>query len=352
MRIAFDISPLETGHKVRGIGFYTRNLALELEKIINETSWSLDEVNLKTAPKSSRYDLVHYPYFDLFFISLPFFQVTKTVVTIHDIIPLLYPQFYPPGIKGKIKFHLQKFLLKSVAAVITDTQASKRDIVKYLGYPPDKIYPIYLGTAKRFAKIDSPKKYDQLRKKYDLPKRFVLYVGDVNPNKNLLRLADACQLIKATLVIVGKQAVVEDFDKKHPEMKMWAEFLTKYQSNPTIKRLGYIKDDELIGLYNSASVYCQPSLAEGFGLSVLEAMACGCPVVCAQTPALEEIAGDAALFADPSNSHDLAAKLADVLDDSKIRTTLIAKGFKNIQRFSWQKCARETLDVYQKVLNL
>lgn len=351
MRIAFDISPLESGHKIRGIGFYTRNLALELKKVIKKTGWSLNEVNLQTGKKQSIiYDLIHYPYFDLFFISLPLFKAAKLVVTIHDITPLLYPRDYPPGIKGKIKFQIQKFLLKKIDAVITDTKTSKDDIVKYLGYPEAKIYPIYLGTDKRFVKTQNLKRYNQLRKRYNLPKKFVLYVGDVNPNKNLVRLANACKLIDSTLVIAGKQAIIEDFDKQHPEMKMWTEFLSKYKSDPDIKRLGYVEDEELVGLYNCASVYCQPSLYEGFGLPVLEAMSCGCPVVCAKTPALEEIAGDAALFANPYSSRNIASKLANVLEESKIKNTLITKGYKNIQRFSWEKCARETLDVYKKVL--
>ena len=349
-KIAFDISPLESGHKIRGIGFYTRNLSLELKKILKKTDWSFDEVNLKTGKKlSAKYDLIHYPYFDLFFISLPFLKSTKLVVTIHDVIPLLYPEYYPPGIKGKIRFQIQKFLLKKIDAVITDTKASKKDIVKYLGYPEDKIYPIYLGTDKQFRKISNPKKFNQLRKKYNLPNKFVLYVGDVNYNKNLVRLAEACKLINTCLVIVGKQAVIEDFDSNHPEMKMWAEFLGKYKSDPKIKRLGYVKDDELVGLFNCASVYCQPSLYEGFGLPVLEAMSCGCPVVCTKTPALEEIAGDASLFADPYKSSDIASKLSDVLEKQKVKNNSVTKGYKNIQRFSWKDCARDTLDVYRNV---
>lgn len=353
MRIAFDISPLESGHKVRGIGFYTRNLTLELKNIAKKTDWSLDEVNLQTREKQSTvYDLIHYPYFDLFFISLPFFKAAELVVTIHDVTPLLFPSDYPPGIKGKIKFEIQKFLLKKINAVITDTRTSKKDIAKYLGYPEDKIYPIYLGIDKQFVKIQNLKRCDQLRRKYNLPSKFVLYVGDVNPNKNLVRLAQACKIIGKTLVIVGKQAIVEDFNGKHAEMKMWVEFLSKYKSDPDVRRLGYIKGEELVGLYNSASVYCQPSLYEGFGLPVLEAMACGCPVVCAKTPALEEIAGDAALFANPYSSRDIASKLSDILERPKIKNTLVTKGYKNIQRFSWKKCALETLDVYKRVLNL
>ena len=115
---------------------------------------------------------------------------------------------------------------------------------------------------------------------------------------------------------------------------------------------GYIKDEELVELYNCASVYCQPSLYEGFGLPVLEAMSCGCPVVCTKTSALEEIAGDAALFADSYNSRDIASKLSDILEQPEIKNTLITKGYKNIERFSWENCAQETLDVYRKVLNL
>lgn len=349
MKIAFDISPLESGHKIRGIGFYTRNLSSELKKLFDGNEWSFEEVNLRDT-QSVGYDLVHYPYFDLFFVSLPYFKKAKIVVTIHDIIPLLYPKHFPPGIKGKLKFQIQKLLLRQVDAVITDTEASKKDIVKYLAYPQERVFSVYLGTDKQFARIEDKTKLDELKSKYNLPEKFVLYVGDVNYNKNLVRLAEACKLAGTTLVIVGKQATVEEFDREHPEMRAWAEFLDRFQKDPSIARLGFVTTEELVGLYSCASVYCQASLYEGFGLPVLEAMSCGCPVVCAKTPALEEIAGDAALFADPMNSDAIASKLKVVIENSQLKEELVAKGYQNIQRFSWEKCADETMGVYRTVI--
>lgn len=353
MKIAFDISPLESGHKIRGIGFYTRNLSRELKKILGGGEWSFEDVNLKDNSKqSAKYDLVHYPYFDLFFVSLPYFKKAKMVVTIHDIIPFLYPEHFPPGIKGKIKLQIQKLLLRQVDAVITDTEASKRDIVKYLAYPQERVFPVYLGTDQQFARIEDKATLDELKKKFNLPEKFVLYVGDVNYNKNLVRLAEACKLAGTTLVIVGKQATVEEFDRQHPEMKAWAEFLDRFRSDANIRRLGFVTSEELVGLYSCASVYCQASLYEGFGLPVLEAMSCGCPVVCASTPALAEIAGEAALFADPYSSEEIASRLRAVIENMATTDELREKGYKNVQRFSWEKCARETVAVYRKVLGL
>ena len=201
MKVGIDLSPLEKGHRVRGIGSYTRNLFAWLNKIGPKSGLTVEELN-----PQSKYDLIHYPYFDLFFISLPWQPQTKIVVTIHDVIPLLFPNHYPPGIKGQIKFLIQKILLKQTKAVITDSQTSKNDIIKYLEYPAEKIFPIQLGIDSGFKQIKDLKFLASVQKKYHLPEKFVLYVGDINYNKNVPALVKACEKVAIPLVIVGKQA--------------------------------------------------------------------------------------------------------------------------------------------------
>jgi len=353
MKVAFDISPLKKGHRIRGVGNYTRNLVFWLEKLTRRSDKILiDFVDFsKKNVKLSSYDLIHYPYTDLFFVSLPLFKPAKVVTTIHDVTPLLFPRYYPLGLKGRLRFLIQRFLISKVNAVITDSFASKRDIVKYLGYPKNQIFPIYLGVESHFRKIKNREFLDKIRQKYKLPSKFVLYVGDVNYNKNLIRLADACKNINMNLVIVGKQAVMEEFDRKHPENQMWVNFLEKYDKDPQILRIGFLPAVDLVAVYNLASVYCQPSLYEGFGLPILEAMACGCPVVASKIPAFLEIAKSAVLFMNPLDREDISRKLLLALEDLSVRKRLIVGGFLNVKRFSWGKCAREILSLYTYVYN-
>ena len=183
----------------------------------------------------------------------------------------------------------------------------------------------------------------------NLPKKFVLYVGDVNYNKNIVTLTDACSLVKIPLIIVGKQAVDEKVDLNHPENQSFSTFLNKYRNNPNVLRVGYVSNEELFEIYSLASVYCQPSFYEGFGIGVVNAFACGVPVVISKTQALVEIADGAALIVDPRNPKNLANKIAEILENKSTKAHLIKKGFNRVKDFSWEKTAKETLKVYKSV---
>ncbi|MGB6882194.1 MAG: glycosyltransferase family 1 protein, partial [Microgenomates group bacterium] len=152
------------------------------------------------------------------------------------------------------------------------------------------------------------------------------------------------------LVMVGKQAVSEDFDRNHPENAPFVEFLDKYGKDSEIIRPGFVPDKDLVTIYNLATVYCQPSFYEGFGLPVLEAMACGTPVVIAKTQALVEIADGAALIADPKDTKDIADKISKLIKSPTARVLLAKKGKERVERFSWDKTAKETAQLYCKVL--
>jgi len=348
MKVAVDSGPLTGGHAVRGVGVYTRELTQELKKLRTK------EIKIEVVDFGkvdlSRYDLVHYPYFHPFFLTLPFNKPAKAVVTIHDLIPLIYPKNYPPGLKGRLKYLIQKRLVRNVDGIIAPSETSKKDIVRFLGFDTRKIRVIYEAPRKVFRKLDvRDQRLVKIKKKYNLPEKFVLYVGDVNYNKNILGLAKACKIVKVALVIVGKQAADEGIDLSHPENQSFAEFLEKYGDDSKIKRLGFVPDKELVAIYDLASVYCQPSFYEGFGLSVLEAMACETPVVCSKTQALVEIAGEAALFANPKNPKDLAKKLSEVIKSPRTKEHLIKKGKERAVNFTWKKTARETIEFYKLV---
>lgn len=341
MKVAFNSLPLSTGHKVRGIGTYTRNLLSQLQK-----DHDLQIVEFGKINEVKNAGIVHYPYFDLFKRTLPFRKKYPTVVTIHDVTPLVFPQHYPPGIKGKINYIWQKMSLKGVSAVITDSEASKRDINKYLGVKSTKIHVIYLGVDSAYKYIANSKKLEQYQKKLELPKSFALYVGSVNWNKNLLNLTEACVKTDIDLVVVGKD--FQDHNNlDHPEKRDFAKWLKQYSGNSKIHILGYV--DDLVGIYNLSEVLLLPSFYEGFGLPILEAQACGIPVVTSKLSSMPEIAGKGALLVDPNNIQDLVDALREIKENKNLKKKLIENGLQNVQKFTWAKCAQEVKNVYKTV---
>lgn len=369
MRVAIDKRPLESGHSVRGVGVYTRELIRSLEQEAKKLKgFQISAINFQKEDLK-KYDIIHYPYFNPFFITLPIKKFAKVVVTIHDLIPLIYPKHYPPGIKGKFSFFIQRRLVNNADAIITDSETSKKDIVRFLRITERKIKVIHLAPRPLFKQITNLKLLMKVRKKYQLPTKFVLYVGDVNFNKNIIGLIKACEIAKTPLVICGEQAEkIKDtklnprnfiglrdwfrffFNIPHPELAHYRELVRKFRENSNILRLGFVPDEDLVAIYNLASVYCQPSFYEGFGLPVLEAMMCKCPVVVSKTNALVEIASDAALIADPKDQKDLADKIISILRNANLRANLVRLGAKRSREFSWKKVARETLKIYKGLL--
>lgn len=347
LKVLFETSVLSSGHSSRGIGTYARLLLEELEKI--------DEVEIiksstVTADKKTTYDIVHYPFFDFFKTTLPFSPLTKKVVTIHDVIPLIFPDFYKPGIKGKLRLKKQKLALKTVSAIITDSQASKNDIVTYLGVPAAKIHVVQLAATADLEAQDE-KVIRKVKKKYALPKKYLLYVGDINYNKNIPQLIKSLKYLPKDvhLVCVGRNFVPQDI----PEWK-WIE--TQVALSEVYERVTFVNTvltqdlQDLAAIYSGASVYIQPSLYEGFGLPVLEAMRCKTPVVSTQNSSLVEVGGEFVVFTQET-AEAMAQSIQHVLEWSKTkRANWTRSAYKWASTFSWAKTAQETVAVYKNVV--
>lgn len=345
MKIAIDVSPLTSGHKVRGVGFYLKHLLSALKTYHPEHEY------IEFSKKVPNVDVVHYPYFDLFSRTLPLFSGKNVVVTIHDVTPLAFSDLFPVGIRGKAKLLLQKKLVRKIGRVLTDSKSSKKDIEKYLGISASKIDVAYLAAGENFKQINNQQMFRSVTTKYHLPSRFALYVGDGTPNKNVLRLAQASLSTQVPLVIAGKVFTDESVDTAHPWTKEIGEVRKLAKMHPEkIHLLGFVSDDELVALYNMAKVFIMPSLYEGFGLPIVEAFACGCPVVASDRGSLKEVIGDAALVVDPYDIAAMAHAIERAVGDVKLARLLQTKGLRQGEHFSWKKTADATVATYEKVL--
>lgn len=357
MKIAVNTLPLQTGHKNRGIGYYTRNLIRELEKDNSvEVIKFTDPHDLK-----GPIDVIHYPWFDLFFHSLPIWSKYPRVVSIHDVMPLVFPDYYPVGIKGRINNLLQKISLGSCKHVITDSEASKKDIIRYLGVSNSKITVIPLAAGEEFQ-ILSNTQLIHVKRKYNLPDNFLLYVGDANRVKNLPFLINGFnELIKLPkfqdfkLVLVGNVFLknVENID--HPELqslKTASRLIKSENLSDFIIRPGFLDTLDLVSVYNLATVYIQPSFYEGFGLPVLEAMACGTPVICSKAGSLPEVGGESVVYFDPKNLDQFVNILKSVLENKSLQYKLYKLSLERAGRYSWEQTAMRTKEVYCEIAKL
>lgn len=361
MKVLLETSPLRNAHSIRGVGVYTRFLSKALEALETKeqtfvTSEDPGYEHVATLTAKQGVDIVHYPYFNLFQQTLPLPFMTqvfgksrqKVVVTIHDVIPLLYPKHYPVGIKGSVGLWLQKYALQGVSAIITDSQTSKKDIIQYLGVPAQKVFAIPLAGNPELSKPAS-NSIEQTKKKFNLPDRYLLYVGDINYNKNIPSLIQALSSIDQNihLVCVGANFKPHDI----PE---WSSIETPL--SPVKNRVHFVttipKEDTLAlsAVYAGAEVYVQPSLYEGFGLPLLEAMQCETLVVSSNTPALKEIGGNAVMYCEPTAEgiSQTTQKALNLSASQKAEKKM--EGLTQTKKYSWQKTAKETIDVYRQVL--
>lgn len=344
MHIAIIEPPIKA-HNLRGIGIYANNLSKSLEKI-----YPGEIIKASTTKLPSNCDLYHFPYFDPFFLTLPIIRHKPTVITIHDLIPIRFNRYFPRGIKGEIKWQIQKILAKNTEAIITDSYASKDDVIRYIGINKNKIYPIYLAADDIFFQKTSDNEKAKTKNKYNLPQQFALFVGDINWNKNLVNVIKAVKSINFPLVIISRTINNKQIDTENPWLHELNQAKTEMANSKLFTVLDNVSQSELANFYQIAEVLLYPSRYEGFGLPVLEAFASQCPVITSDKGSLKEITGDAALIIDPESPQKIAHAINKIINDFSLSSILITKGNNRVQKFSWEKTAKETYTVYNQIL--
>lgn len=342
MRVYIDTSPLQNANAVRGVGRYTKELVDALQTLNTTHTF------LTSEDEPGKVDLVHYPFFDLFFPTLPLMKKAKTVVTIHDVTPLVLARHYPRGVRGQLKYLRQRLALRGVTHVITDSACSKRDIIDYLKVRAENISVVPLAATPQFKKQPTSVVED-VRKKYNIPKNYMLYVGDISYNKNLPFLIKvAARIPTISLVLVGR----EMNNVAIPEGQAIQAAIAQASSQKFVRLVDSVTAvEELAALYSGAACYVQPSLYEGFGLPVIEAMRCKTPVVSSCGGSLAELVGTYGLQFNPTDEVGCEAMLRKALRlGDEERQKLVRKAFEYSETFTWERTARETLAVYEKVV--
>jgi glycosyltransferase involved in cell wall biosynthesis len=267
-----------------------------------------------------------------------------TVLTVHDLIFEHLPQHHKVLNRAYLGATMPLFSRRA-SALIAISETTKRDLVALYGVDPARITVIPEAADPRFR----PQPDDvvaRVRARYGLPPRYVVTVGTIEPRKNLSRLIDACGplldegLIDALVIVGGLGWLYEGF-LRHLEKSPWRE---------RVIRPGFVPDDDLPALYGGALIAAQPSLYEGFGLPVLEAMASGCPVCASGASSLPEVGGDAALYFDPNDTEAMVETLHVLAGDAGLRAEMVRRGLERVARYSWEQTARETLALYERLI--
>lgn len=356
MRIALD----DRAIKFSGMGIYTKNLAdnfnalghtvflYDDKLVVTRTGFVQKYVNLARRIfkdntllqewlRQNGAMVYHVPRNT----GVPFFSYLPVIVTIHDIIPHVFPQKYLSNILERIYYETAiRVSIKRSDKIITISEFSKQELIKHYGVKPEKIAITLLAYNRAFRKIQDAALLKPIREKYNLHDKYLLAIGGSEYRKNMQRLIHVYQKHFSgayKLIVIGGKWRDEDLPGK-------------YATDKNIRFLTNIPEKDLIAIYNMAEVFVFPSFYEGFGIPVLEGMACGVPVITSNVSSMPEVGGDAAIYFDPYNEEDMAEKIGKVLHDETLRKTMIAKGLEKVKEYSWEKCAAETLQVYREVI--
>ena len=366
MRIAFDGSSLRPGRT--GVGYYSEHLLrhLALEASDEELMVVSNRPIETTAPLPGRVRVVAAPWrvprmvwmqtlaplallygeVDIAHFTngmVPFASPVPTVVTIHDMSLTLYPRFHPPR-RVLLNRPLVHVAALRADAVITVSESAKRDMVQLYNLDPARVHVIHEAPAPSFRPVRDPAELDRVRRRYGLGDRIILYVGTIEPRKNLPTLLDAFARRRRVGDLSHQLVCAGPYGWLSRGIDAWIE---RSKVAHAITLTGYVPFDDLPALYSLAEMFVFPSVYEGFGLPVVEAMACGVPVITGRTAALAEVAGGASASVDHLDAEALADAMVALARSRDYRRDLAVRGIARARTFSWSRAARQTLAVYR-----
>jgi glycosyltransferase involved in cell wall biosynthesis len=367
MRVAIDARKLHDF----GIGTCIRNLLRHLARIEHDTEFVLlcgeadlgvaaqlgpnfravlepspnysirEQIHVPWVLRRERPDLYHAPHY-----VLPAAINCNSVVTIHDCIHLMFPQYLP----NRMAYAYARAQMWTAAhrsdCILTVSDASKRDILHLFNIPPEKIVVVYNAIDAHFSITPPADAVARVRERYQLDHRFVLYVGNIKPHKNLVRLIEAFSELRVGELEDVKLLIIGDEISRLPALR---HAVHRHKLHKHVRFLGYVPDDQLAVLYRLAAVFIFPSLYEGFGLPPLEAMASGTPVVVSNVSSLPEVVGDAAVLVDPHDIDSIVDGLRLVLTNPSRADDMRRKGLERAREFSWERSVARTLEVYKRI---
>jgi glycosyltransferase involved in cell wall biosynthesis len=351
-----------------GIGTYIRNLLRQLARLDRNTEFVLlcrpedreslaclgenfrpvvetagnysvsEQVRVPLALRREGVSLFHAPHY-----VLPPLVPCPSVVTIHDCIHLMFPEYLPN--RAALAYARASIALAARRAtrIMTVSESSKRDILRFVDTRPEKIDVIYNAYDERFGIEPREEDVVRVRERFQLSDEFVLYAGNVKPHKNLERLIQAFDLVRRRGLDHLKLVIIGDEVSRYAALR---RAVHRHQLHQFVRFLGYLPEETLAVLYRLAGVFVFPSLYEGFGLPPLEAMASGTPVVTSNVSSLPEVAGGAALLVDPYDPGAIADGIYTVLTDEVVRRDMRRKGLERAHEFSWERSVRRVRDIY------
>ena len=367
VRIAIDARKLHD----YGIGTYVRNVLRYLGRIDRENEYVLlcrpvdcdsvrgfgdnfravkepaanysikEQLHIPLLLKREGADVFHAPHY-----VLPPLLPCPSVVTIHDCIHLMFPEYLPNKLAYVYARTFMTIAARRSSKVLTVSEASKRDILHFLHIPASKVEVVYNAIDDRFDREPEMDDVVRVRQRYQLNDPFLLYAGNIKPHKNVDRVIEAFARLKRRGFERLKLLIIGDEISKNPQLR---RAVHRHQLHQHVRFLGFVPDATLAVLYRLADVFVFPSLYEGFGLPPLEAMASGTPVVTSNVSSLPEVVGDAALLVDPRDPEAIAGAIQRILTDDDLRRVLTQKGLGRAHEFSWERSVRRIRDIYLEV---